>query len=237
MSDPRIITKRLFCVFTASLLRLFCVPNVPCRLTSWLTHYPIYVNVQCVSIHAMEPPPRPSFRGESDSSSHSSQAGASQRLPPSPTLATALSRTPSQGLEPEEGISPRTVPSPPSFVSRPQYTASTPDDLLPVEAILPLQIDPPIPHTTVSGRTSPDELIANMPRYQAVSSGSPSNPRTMSQVSPGFIFVNFLSQSVCFLLPHSFLKYLSLVLSFSCLLSHVSFLKSRFAHEVHFGNY
>jgi hypothetical protein len=43
----------------------------------------------------------------------------------------------------------------------------------------------------------PDELIYTMPQYQPVSAGSNANPRAMSQVSPGFIFVNFLSQSVC----------------------------------------
>ena len=34
------------------------------------------------------------------------------------------------------------------------------------------------------------------PQYQLVSPGTPSDPRAMSQVSPGFIFVNFLSLRV-----------------------------------------
>jgi hypothetical protein len=58
-------------------------------------------------------------------------------------------------------------------------------------------LEPP----TKSSPPSPDELIYTMPQYQPVSAGSAASPRTLSQVSPGFIFVNFLSLSVCCFFP------------------------------------
>ena len=146
----------------------------------------------------MEPPPRPLLREDSDSSSHSSQAVPEQRLRPPSVSATALSRTPPQGTDSQEDISPHTISPSTIFIQQPQLTVGSPDNLIPAEAsFLPPRTDSPVHHTTASGRASPDELIYDMSRYQAVSPGSTNNPRTMSQVSPGFIFVNFLSQSVC----------------------------------------
>ena len=50
-------------------------------------------------------------------------------------------------------------------------------------------------------------------QYQLVSPGTPSDPRAMSQVSPGFIFVNFLSLLRCCFSP-AFLPLSYVALSF-----------------------
>jgi hypothetical protein len=77
---------------------------------------------------------------------------------------------------------------------------------------------------TKSSPPSPDELIYTMPQYQPVSAGSAASPRTLSQVSPGFIFVNFLSLSVCCFFPPRVLPRVSIIGTFlimspiSCLL-------------------
>ena len=63
--------------------------------------------------------------------------------------------------------------------------------------------DPANPSLTKSSPSPSDELIHTMSQYQPVSAGSTASPRTMSQVSPGFIFVNFLSLSVCRFFFHS----------------------------------
>jgi hypothetical protein len=75
--------------------------------------------------------------------------------------------------------------------------------------------DPANPSLTKSSPSQSDELIYTMPQYQPVSAGSTASPRTMSQVSPGFIFVNFLSLSVCcfFFTPSLAPSILHLVLS------------------------
>jgi hypothetical protein len=70
-----------------------------------------------------------------------------------------------------------------------------------------------------------DALFSTMSQYQPVSAASGANPRAMSQVSPGFIFVNF-PKSIRLLLVFgaSILPWLPAQwqIHLSCLLSHVS---------------
>jgi hypothetical protein len=86
------------------------------------------------------------------------------------------------------------------------------DDLF--ELPQPTSPDPANPDPTNPSLSPPDEITYTMPQYQPVSAGSTASPRAMSQVSPGFIFVNFLSLSVCcFFAPSLAPEYPSLVLS------------------------
>jgi hypothetical protein len=92
-------------------------------------------------------------------------------------------------------ISPHTQPAT-SFARPPTH-----DDHLSIDGLVKLpqttSANPAYPGPTESFPSPPDELICTMAQYQPVSAGSTASPRTMSQVSPGFIFVNFLSLSVC----------------------------------------
>jgi hypothetical protein len=83
--------------------------------------------------------------------------------------------------------------------------------------------DPANPSLTKSSPSQSDELIYTMPQYQPVSAGSTASPRTMSQVSPGFIFVNFLSLSVCCFFSPQVLPRVSFIWYF---LNHVSYFLS-----------
>ena len=148
----------------------------------------------------MNPPPRPALPSES--------AGKARQTQPSPDdellairgqgLRPSLSPNPQPEVESSPDISPRTLPAASLTPSRPKqagigtHDSPSDDDLLP----LPRSTSPE-PANPRSTAPSPDELIYTMPQYQPVSAGSTGNPRAMSQVSPGFIFVNFLSQSVC----------------------------------------
>jgi hypothetical protein len=156
----------------------------------------------------MNPPPQPASPTESAARVQEAQpspeddllAVRGQGLQPSPSPITL-----SEATSPHD-LSLRTL-APISFAgSRSLHSdvrihgPPTNDDLL--------QLPPstsPNPASLASTRSSsapPDELIYTMSQYQPVSAGSNANPRAMSQVSPGFIFVNFLSQSVCcFFLP------------------------------------
>ena len=97
-----------------------------------------------------------------------------------------------------QDISPHTQPST-SLARPPAQDASVRihDHLSTDDLFKPPPPNPANPGPTKSSPLSPDELIYTMPQYQPVSAGSAASPRTMSQVSPGFIFVNFLSLSVC----------------------------------------
>jgi hypothetical protein len=190
----------------------------------------------------MNSPPRPAFP--------TAPTGNAQELPPSPEDDLLAVRGP--GLPP--GLSPLTLPEAIS-------TRDISPDPIPLTPLVEsgslhpsVQIQEPLSHEhrlQASQSTSPnaasleparhspsppppppDELIYTMSQYQPVSAGSSANSRAMSQVSPGFIFVNFLSQSVCcFFSPCLYLarSTSSLVLSVSCLLSHVSFVSGAYS--------
>jgi hypothetical protein len=100
-----------------------------------------------------------------------SETSSSQDIPPRTQPSTSLALPPAQDVE----VRIHDHPSTDDFSKPPQTT-------------------PPNPK---SSPPSPDDLVYTMPQYQPVSAGSAASPRTMSQVSPGFIFVNFLSLSVC----------------------------------------
>ena len=117
-----------------------------------------------------------------------------------------------------QGISLHTQPST-SFARPPTQDAgvrihdhpSTDDLFEPPQTTPP---DPANPSLTKSSPSPSDELIYTMPQYQPVSAGSTASPRTMSQVSPGFIFVNFLSLSVCCFPPPRVLPRVSFIGTF-----------------------
>ena len=148
----------------------------------------------------MNPPRRPALPSES--------AGKAQHTHPSPDdelltirgqgLRPSLSPIPQTEVESSPDISPRTLlaATSTSLLSKQAdigtHDSPSNDDLLQ----LPQSTSPESANPR-STAPSPDELIYTMPQYQPVSAGSTGNPRAMSQVSPGFIFVNFLSQSVC----------------------------------------
>jgi hypothetical protein len=178
--------------------------------------------------NTMDPPPRPPYRTEP-----ATRVLESQPSPEDDLLAISgrglqpsLSPIPlSQASSPQD-ISPRTLPSP-SFASPRSLHADarindppSNDDLLHLpQSTSP---NPASLELTTSAPPPPDELIFTMPQYQPVSAGSTANPRAMSQVSPGFIFVNFLSQSVCcFFRPESCPRYPPWYLHY-----HVSYLLS-----------
>jgi hypothetical protein len=133
-------------------------------------------------------------------------------------LQSSSSPKPLSETSPSQGIPLRTQPSI-SFTRLPAqdegvriHDHPSTDDLL--KLLQPTSPDPANPDPTNPSLSPPDEFIYTMPQYQPVSDGSAASPRTMSQVSPGFIFVNFLSLSVCcFFYPESCPEYLSLVLS------------------------
>jgi hypothetical protein len=73
-----------------------------------------------------------------------------------------------------------------------------------------IQEEQPMP-SSMSGysSSSQDDSVYSSPapqQYRLVTPGTLNDPRTMSQVSPGFVFVNFLSLSICFC-EHVFLSY------------------------------
>jgi len=108
----------------------------------------------------------------------SSSQGISLHTRPS----TSFARPPAQDV----GVRTHDHPSTDDLFGPPQTTSS----------------DPANPSPTKSSPSPSDALIYTMSQYQPVSAGSTASPRTMSQVSPGFIFVNFLSLSVCCLFSH-----------------------------------
>jgi hypothetical protein len=159
----------------------------------------------------MNPPPRSSLPTESTASG--------QERPDSPE--DDLLAVPGQGLQPSP--SPLT---PPEAISAPDISSHTtpPTPLVQSTSLRPrIQIHKPPSNddlvqasqstspnaasleSTRHSPSPPDELIYTMPQYQPVSAGSGANPRAMSQVSPGFIFVNFLSQSVCCFFLNAFI--------------------------------
>jgi hypothetical protein len=132
-----------------------------------------------------------------------SETSSSQDIPPRTQPSTSLARPPAQDV----GVRIHDHPSTDNLFKPPQTTP------------------PANPDPTGSFPPSPDDLIYTMPQYQPVSAGSAASPRTMSQVSPGFVFVNFLSLSVCcFFFPPSVLPRVSFIGTFlimspiSCLL-------------------
>jgi hypothetical protein len=116
-------------------------------------------------------------------------------------LQPSSSPNPLSEISSSQGISPHARPST-SFARPPAQDVgvrihdhpSTDDLFEPPQTKSP---DPANPSPTKSSPSPSDELIYTMTQYQPVSAGSTASPRTMSQVSPGFIFVNFLSLSVC----------------------------------------
>jgi hypothetical protein len=124
-----------------------------------------------------------------------SETSPSQDISPHTQSSTSFARPPAQ----DTGVRTHDHPSTDDLFKPPQTTSSNPAD----------------PDSTISSPPPLDELTYTMPQYQPVSAGSTATPKTMSQVSPGFIFVNFLSLSVCwfFFGPDSYPKYPSLVLS------------------------
>lgn len=106
-----------------------------------------------------------------------SETSSSQDISPRTQPSTSLARPPAQ----DAGVRIHDHPSTDDLFKPPQTTSPNPAN----------------PGPTRSSPSPPDELIHTMSQYQPVSAGSPASPRTMSQVSPGFIFVNFLSLSVC----------------------------------------
>ena len=123
-----------------------------------------------------------------------SETSSSQDISPHTQPSTSLARLPAQ----DAGVRIHDHPSTDDLFKPPQTTSPNPAN----------------PSPTKSSPPPPDELIYTMAQYQPVSAGSTASPRTMSQVSPGFIFVNFLSLSVCcFFGPDFCPKYPSLVLS------------------------
>jgi hypothetical protein len=151
----------------------------------------------------MNPPPRQTFPIESTDRVRELQGSpeddllaiGGQRLQPSPSSIKL-----SEAASPQD-ISPHTI-LPTSLTESHSLHASVQIyEPLPIDDLLHLRPSTsPNPTTLESTRPSPsppNELIYTMAQYQPVSAGSSANPRAMSQVSPGFIFVNFLSQSVC----------------------------------------
>ena len=199
----------------------------PCHLTLPLIHsishlYSTYILLDPHKV--MYPPPRPSTPIQS--------SGKARETEPSPEddllaitgsgLRPSLSIiTPSEAASSPD-ISPHTLPTASSTRSRSLYAGvrfhdpPSTDDLLRLpQSTSPKPRNPASTPSSLSAR--PDELIYTMPQYQPVSAGSTNAPRTMSQVSPGFIFVNFLSQSVC-----CFLSFLDLTIGWY-FLDHVSY--------------
>ena len=117
----------------------------------------------------MDPPDPPRAPNSPAAGGPATEAASERQPSPSevPTLSRSLSKSPlQQPASSREGTSP--------------ITPLEPGDL---ESDTPAS--PPLLQ---------EESIYNMPRpqqYQLFSPGSASDPRTMSQVSPGFIFVNF----------------------------------------------
>jgi hypothetical protein len=189
----------------------------------------------------MNSPPRPAFP--------TAPTGNAQELPPSPEDDLLAVRGP--GLPP--GLSPLTLPEAIS-------TRDISPDPIPLTPLVEsgslhpsVQIQEPLSHEhrlQASQSTSPnaasleparhspspppppppDELIYTMSQYQPVSAGSSANSRAMSQVSPGFIFVNFLSQSVCCFSPPAFILP-GVPVHWYCLY-HVSYLMSPLSPEL-----
>jgi hypothetical protein len=145
-------------------------------------------------------PPRSSLPTEpADTVQHSTDddllAIGGQELQPSSSPKPLSETSPSQGisLHTQPSISFTRPPTQDEGVQIHDHPST--DDLL--EPPQPTSPDPANPDPTNSSLSPPDEVIYTMPQYQPVSAGSTASPRTMSQVSPGFIFVNFLSLSVC----------------------------------------
>lgn len=148
----------------------------------------------------MEPPPRPPL--SEDRSSQSDKA-VSEKAARQRQTSLGFARSPLYVVTSSDDNSPRAIIPSLTAILPSQRTRSLSFDYLIAETPSPTQQpDRSTLGATIASQPSPDELIAEeidkMPRMEATSPGSTSNPRSMSQVSPGFIFVNFLSQSVCF---------------------------------------
>jgi len=140
-----------------------------------------------------------------------------------PRLQPSSSPKPLSETSSSQGISLHTRPST-SFARPPAQDVgvrihdhpSTDDLFEPPQTKSP---DPANPSPTKSSPSPSDELIYTMTQYQPVSAGSTASPRAMSQVSPGFIFVNFLSLSVCWpFFPPRALPRVPFMSPISCLL-------------------
>ena len=165
-----------------------------CPLSSYFTAYSLYIYIYLVHPHnTMNPRPQPSISSESAGRLRESQPSSEDDLLAVRVqdLRPGLSPVLPPEAESPEDRSPPATPSAHLARSRSLHASVRIHNLPSDDDLLP--------------RSSPsalDELIHTMPQYQPVSAGSTSNPRTMSQVSPGFIFVNFLSQSICcFIFP------------------------------------
>jgi hypothetical protein len=174
-------------------------------LSSYFTAYSLYIlHIFSLTLTVlMNPPPRPASPTESAARVREAQpspeddllAVRGQGLQPSPSTITLSEATSPHDLSARK-LTPTSLAGSHSLHADVRiHDPPTNDDLLQLP-----QRTSPNPASLSSTRSSPvppDELIYTMPQYQPVSAGSNANPRAMSQVSPGFIFVNFLSQSVC----------------------------------------
>lgn len=163
----------------------------------------------------MNPPSRPPSKGTDPGN----VGQPAQRSPGTDTQETEISQAPPQ------------VPRTSSPTSQSQPAEQYPSDLYAPESSTSQMgtTAGSLPFTSSYSSSSQDSAYGTPPaiRYQLVTSGSTSNPRAMSQVSPGFIFVIFLSLRDCsFLLGISFKYTGQSVLAIAQLSFHVSCLLS-----------
>ena len=163
----------------------------------------------------MDPPPQPPQR---------SSPKRSARVYPGRSREQASGSTSAAPSSPES--SPGTPPTTKAQRSPSYIAPSSPDELLPSRSPgYPVRASPQQLTTETAAHSPPDDLLFAMPRgreYELVSSESTSSPRTMSQVSPGFIFVNFLGHPYCFGASSPTFSRRPKSPSFSCFLSPIS---------------
>lgn len=152
----------------------------------------------------MFPPPRPHSDSEdSDQQSHPPRSRSTQYLEV-PSSRRSSSQSSSRHREPRSRTQSPILPGVAFPILRSQPIEEDPPDLFAPESSIASTVqDEAIqpPDMSSYSSSSQEDSVYSSPgpqRYQLVSPGTLNDPRTMSQVSPGFIYVTFLTRSVCF---------------------------------------
>jgi hypothetical protein len=159
----------------------------------------------------MDLPPRPSLPTEPTESTREDDLPAVEEpgLQPSPLPVTLPGATSARDIKPHHPTHLTPFAESSSSLPSVQVQESLPHDHrlhasphTPPAASLEPTRHPPAPPPPPP---PPDDLLSTMSQYQPVSAASGANPRAMSQVSPGFIFVNFPKsiRLLLFLVPPS----------------------------------